>query len=119
MDHNLSKKKREELRRIKEDEDRERFKQFQEGLDEEYRDMYENNYNEFYCYFLDILRKKNYDIRVNSDACNDFYEFVERNSNHKDIFRDMKINKYLDDDSTEEEIDDESYEFLMKKTERF
>ncbi len=115
----LSRKQLDEIKKNKEEEDRLRYEKYVGELDELYFDLHSEEFGQFYDYFLDILEKKFYCVERDYQNYKDFVDFVNRNSNHREIFKESKIESYLDDVSSEEEEDEEKYEFLMKKTERF
>lgn len=117
--HILSKKKLEEIRKNKEEDDRIRYDKYIDELDELYFDLHSDIYGDFYDYFIDILEKKFYYVEKEHQNYKDFVDFVDKNSFHREVFKEGKIEKYLDDISSEEEDDEEKYEFLMKKIERF
>jgi len=121
MEYNtLSRKRKEEIWRLKEEEKKEELSQFKNGLDDLYFDLYSDDYGGFYNYFMDLLEKKFYCVERDSQSYNDFVSFVDNYSSHKEEFKEAEIERYLDYKSSDEEEEDEAeYEFLNKKIERF
>ena len=115
----LSRKKRDEIKKVKEENDKILYNRFTEGLDDLYFDLYGDEYDNFFQYFMDLLEKRYFIIERDKGVYDNFKKFIDRNSTHREEFKDKKINDYLEDVSSEEEEDEEKYEFLMKKTERF
>lgn len=116
---NLSRKKLEELKKNKEENDKKSYDTFVNGLDELYEDIFVDQYRDFYNFFIDLMDKKFYCLESNHIVYNDFVKFVDKYSNLKDDFKEGKIKEYLDDESSEEEIEEDQYDFLNKKIERF
>lgn len=114
----LSRKKKEELRKKKEEEDKIAYENFVSELDDLYDDLFSDEYCDFYRFYLNMLDKKFYCVD-NDEFTNDrFREFVDKYSNHREDFKEEKIRQYLDYESSEEDDDEDNFEFLMKKTER-
>jgi len=118
----LSKKKQNELRKNKEDERKADYDKFVGELDELYFDLYSTDYDNFYEYFISLMDNKYYCVDGrNVVNYKDFRDFVDKNSWHRDEFKDKKIGEYLDDESSEEE--EEVYnldnDFFIRKGERF
>ena len=112
---NLSRKKKDSLdKRRSEKED---YDKFVSELDDFYFELYGEDYSRFYGYFLDLLEKRY--MFFGEGNYNEFVKFVDKYSSHRDEFRDEKIRDYLDDESSEEELDEDSYDFLFKKGDRF
>jgi len=115
----ISNKKKEELRKIKEEEKKLLYDKFVEELDELYYDLYSDDYGEFYNFFMELLNKKFYCVEKDIESYNEFKGFINRNSNHMDDFKEERKERYLDDESSEEEEEEDRYEFLMKNAERY
>jgi len=121
MDINLSRRKRDELKRKNEELKKEEYDKYVGELDELYFDLYSDEYSLFYDFFIDLMEKKFYCIKNDYKNYNDFKIFVDGYSRHKDEFKDKKINDYLDEETSEEEIEEDFLEndFFLRKGERF
>jgi len=116
----LSRKKREELKKNKEEEKKINYDKFVNDLDELYVDLFSNDYGNLYEYFIELLDKKFYCVEQSQEGFNIFSKFIDGYSSHKDEYKEIKINQYLDDVSSEDDVEEETeYEFLNKKIERF
>ena len=109
----LTKKQKEEIRKIKEEERRLHFEKYKENLSEYYFEHYSDDIYEIYNLLMDLLREKYIctEQKYNYQA---FVNFVDKYSSHRDEYIEEHIQKYLDEESSEEEDDEQDYEFLQK-----
>lgn len=117
MEQKLSKKKLEQIRIKRENEKREAFEEYKRQLEEDYLDLHNNEFMDFYEYFCEELENKG--LGGNKGFYGYFVDFLVENSSHREEFREMKIQEYLDEPSDEEDEDEEDevgkYDFLYFK----
>jgi len=115
--NNLSNKQKKELKKQKEEQKNRDFNDYKKKLNDDYLDLHEADYSDFYDYILEIMDKINLPNKNDSDFYNKFKDFVIYNSSHKEIFIENEIIKYLDEISEEdnEEENDRDYDFMNQK----
>lgn len=112
--HYLSNKQKRDLKKAKEEQKKIEFEEFKKKLSEDYLELYENDFTEFYNYFLEVMESLNIPIR--EDFYNKFRGFLIQNSTHKETFMDAEIEKYLEEVTEEDlEDDDRDYDFMNQK----
>jgi GTPase SAR1 family protein len=116
MNYNyLSNKQKREIKRKKDEHKNIEFDEFKKRLAEDYIELYDNDFLEFYNYFVDFMEKLNLPIR--EDFYNKFRVFLIQNSSHRETFMENEIEKYLEE-ITEEDDDEENdrdYDFMNHK----
>ena len=116
----LTKKQKEEKRLKKEQIKKEHFEQFKSQLDDDYFDMYSDDFEEFYEFFRNSVDVKG--LGTVQGKLPDFIEFVDKYSNDRELFRREKIAEYEaepSDPDSDEEDEDENYDFLYTKGNHF
>ena len=112
--HYLSAKQKREFKKKKDEQRKIEFEEFKKRLSEDYLELYDNDFMDFYNYFLDTMKSLN--IPMREDFYNKFRGFLIQNSSHKEIFMETEIEKYLDEITEEDtEEDDKDYEFMNQK----
>jgi|688.fasta_scaffold663601_2 hypothetical protein len=112
--HYLSNKQKIELKKKKDEQKKIEFDEFKNRLAEDYLELHENDFMEFYNYFINMMEILN--IPMREDFFNKFRDFLIQNSSHRDTFMENEIDKYLDE-VTEEDMDedDRDYDFMNQK----
>jgi hypothetical protein len=112
--HYLSNKQKRDLKKKKEEQKKLEFDEFKKRLADDYLELYDNDFTDFYNYFLDTMESLN--IPMREDFYNKFRGFLIQNSSHREIFMESEIEKYLDE-ATEEDMeeDERDYEFMNQK----
>jgi len=112
--HYLSNKQKRELKKKKDEQKKVEFEEFKKRLADDYLELYDSNFMDFYNFFLNTMESLN--ISMREDFYNKFRGFLIQNSNHYDTFMESEIEKYLDE-ATEEDMDedDRDYEFMNQK----
>lgn len=115
MESRISNKKLEELRKSKQEEKQKNLEDYSLSLDEEYREVFSDEFYDYFSYFKYLL-DRNFIIYDFGKKYNDFVEFVIDNSNDLELYKEEKLKQYLDEETEEEEMVDDSYEyeFLQK-----
>lgn len=112
--HYLSAKQKREFKKKKDEQRKIEFEEFKKRLSEDYLELYDNDFMDFYNYFLDTMKSLN--IPMREDFYKKFCGFLIQNSSHKEIFMETEIEKYLDEITEEDtEEDDKDYEFMNQK----
>ncbi len=112
--HYLSNKQKRDLKKKKDEQKKIEFEEFKKRLADDYLDLYENDFTDFYNYFLYTMESLN--ILMREDFYNKFQRFLIQNSSHRETFMESEIEKYLEE-LTEEDMDedDRDYEFMNQK----
>lgn len=109
-----SRKRREELRRQREENRKIHFEKFKEDLDEYYYEHFSDEYYNLYQFLLSKL-KQNYICTEHLYNYNEFVKFVDKYSTHKGEYVEENIREYLEVESSEDDDEDQNYDFLMKE----
>ncbi len=110
----LSNKQKRELKKKKDEQKKVDFNEFKKRLIEDYIELYDNDFMEFYNYFLDVMESLN--IPMREDFYNKFQSFLIQNSSHRETFMETEIEKYLDEVTEEDDDEDErDYDFMNQK----
>ena len=115
MNYNyLSNKQKRDLKKKKDEQKKIEFEEFKKRLAEDYLELFDNDFMDFYNYFLDTMESLN--ILMREDFYNKFQRFLIQNSSHRETFMESEIEKYLDE-ATEEDMDEDErdYEFMNQK----
>jgi hypothetical protein len=112
--HYLSHKQKRDLKKKRDEQKKVEFEEFKKRLADDYLELYDNDFMDFYNYFLDTMESLN--IPVREDFYNKFRGFLIQNSSHRETFMESEIEKYLEE-LTEEDMDedDRDYEFMNQK----
>ena len=115
MNYNyLSNKQKREIKRKKDEQKKVDFEEFKKRLVEDYIELYDNDFLDFYNYFLDKMESLN--IPVREDFWISFRGFLIQNSSHRETFMETEIEKYLDEVTEEDDDEDErDYDFMNQK----
>jgi len=113
---NLTKKRQEELKREKENEKKIYFEKFKEDINEYYFEHFSDDYYDLYL-FLSKLLAERYICTERKYNYQKFVDFVDKYSNHRRVYVDENIEKYLEEESSEDEDDETNpeEEFLFKQ----
>ena len=112
--HYLSNKKKREIKRKKDEQKQIEFEEFKKRLAEDYIELYDNDFLDFYNYFVELMEKLN--LPIKEDFYNKFQGFLIQNSSHRETFMETEIEKYLDEVTEEDDDEDEKdYDFMNQK----
>lgn len=112
--HYLSNKQKREFKKKRDEQKKVEFEEFKKKLAEDYLELHDVEFMDFYNYFIDTMESLSIPMREN--FFNKFRGFLIQNSSHRETFMETEIEKYLDEVTDEDmEEDERDYEFMNQK----